>query len=109
MNSRAEAEKKEGSMERQYGGLDRDDAHEHQDEMDARLESSEASAEAVERRERQERRELQAKRLDTGEQVGRGVDVTGQSENQIARITSGMLINLHPDLFVDDVTVEVEE
>jgi hypothetical protein len=54
-------------------------------------------------------RKLQPKRIDNGEQIGRGVEVTGRSEREIDKITAGMLINLHPDLYIDDVTIRPED
>lgn len=40
----------------------------------------------------------------TGERYGR-VEVTGRSEREIERIEIGMLTNLHPNWYVDLVTV----
>lgn len=41
----------------------------------------------------------------TGEQAKR-IDVTGESERMIEKITSGLLRNMSEDWFVDEVTVD---
>lgn len=37
-------------------------------------------------------------------EIAKAVDVTGRSESRIERIEMGMLMNIGPDWFVDDLT-----